>query len=460
MPSTPLRGRVRWLTVAACVALVIGIVVVSDVGGPDGQEVVTAPEPDAEPDGGSLDLAGPTDGRQSVGVPVEATPSTMLVDGQTVSVTGTGFVPGEAVGIVQCTAEAARVDRGGEAAGVDACDLTPYTALEADDLGGVTGTYAVQRTLTTSWTGTIDCAERPGRCIVVIGSVSDYDRSGGFGVSFATEGLAPLDVPVLSVSPSEDLADGDIVLVTGSRFPAGAMVSLSLCSLDPSTCWTIGAEEGEPTGVGRMAPTQAVSDGAGGFEVTGALWRYLPGPDPGTYVDCALSPCAVRATVADAAPGSGTEVTAALPAPVRVGFRGGGDGPTPASIAVSPTEGVAVGDVVTVSGAGFRPGEQVLVMQCAVPEGEGAFPGVCEGISQALVPVADDGAFQVAVETVPLRSPVGSVCDESGCGETSGDDLVDCADGTWTCDIRVHVDDLGGGRPPFLPSPVELVIAG
>ena len=458
MPATPLRGRVRWLTIAACLALVVGIlVVVSDLGrGPDGEEVVTAPEPGAV----SLDLAGPTDGRQSVGLPVEATPAEALADGQTVTVTGSGFVPGEAVGIVQCSLEAARPDRGGEGAGVDACDIAPFTALEADDLGAVTGTYAVQRALTTAWTGTVDCAERPGRCIVVIGSVSDYDRSGGFGVSFATDGLAPLAVPGLSVSPAEDLADGDTVLITGSGLPPDAMVHLSLCSLDPSTCWGIGAPGGEPSGGSGEAPAPLVTDGAGGFEVPAAVWRHLPGPEPGTYVDCALSPCVVRATVAGPAPGGGTAEATAAPAPVRLGFRGGGEGPRPGSIAVSPTEGVEVGDTVVVTGAGFSPGEQVSVVQCATRGPVGVSPELCEGISLALVEVAGDGGFEASVEVVALRAPGGSVCDESGCRETQGDTPVDCTDGFWRCDIRVHVDGPVDGRPPFEPSPVELVVGG
>jgi hypothetical protein len=385
----------------------------------------------------------------------------MLADGQTVTVSGSGFVPGESVGIVQCSQEAARVDRGGESAGVDACDIAPFTALEADDLGAVTGTYAVQRQLTTAWTGTIDCAERPGRCIVVIGSVTDYDRSGGFAVSFATDGLAPLAVPGLSVSPVADLADGDTVLVTGAGFPAGAMVHLSLCALDPSTCWGIGAPGGEPTGGSGEPPAPLVTDGAGAFERSAAIWRYLPGPEPGTYVDCALSPCAVRATVAEPAPGSGTsEAEAALPAPVRVAFQGGGEGPRPATIAVSPTEGVAVGDTVVVTGAGFGPGEQVSVLQCATRGPVDASPWLCEGVSSALVEVADDGGFETSVEVVALPASGPSVCDERGCRETRGDTPVDCTDGVWTCDIRVHVDGRGDGRPPFEPSPVALVVGG
>ena len=97
----------------------------------------------------------------------------------------------------------------------------------------------MQRILTTPATGTVDCALEAERCIVAMGAISDYDRSGGFGVTFAGGG-EPIDIPTLSVAPADGLADGDVVHVEGDGFEPNAPVTLSVCSIDPAGCWSTG----------------------------------------------------------------------------------------------------------------------------------------------------------------------------------------------------------------------------
>src|SRR3546814_15158823 len=49
---------------------------------------------------------GPRDGKDSIQLPLALEPAGPYADGDTVTVTGSGFVPGERVGIVQCAREA------------------------------------------------------------------------------------------------------------------------------------------------------------------------------------------------------------------------------------------------------------------------------------------------------------------------------------------------------------------
>ena len=394
----------------------------------------------------------------SVGLPLEVVPATDLADGQAVEVVASGFEPGESVGVVQCAQESGRPDRGGQAAGVDACDISPFTNLTAGDDGSVRGTYQVQRVLTTSWTGTIDCAERPGRCIVAAGALADYDRSGGAPLAFDAAGLEPLDVPALAASPAEALADGSTTRLTGTGFPAGGRVSLELCSLDPATCWPVGdvdaPEGGEPSERGWYPPGADV-DAAGALDLDVEVWRYLPGPGPSTCVDSAVSPCVLRAESASSGMGDVDPSDGVSPPPVPLGFTSGGEPPAAASLSVAPAAGLAPGDLVVVRGAGFPTGAALVVVHCATrTEEEG--PMACADLGDQPVTAGDDGAFRVEAE-LPALEVWEAVCDEDGrCEDARGADAVECGSGPWVCDIRVERRDQGPGRPWFPAPPVVL----
>jgi hypothetical protein len=470
--ATVAAGRIRsgrrWPAMAAVAVLLAGAIGLMS-GGDGGREIL-----DTDPDRAerlledaalTLTPAGPRDGKDSLMLPVTADPSTGLREGDSVTVRGEGFVPGESVGIVQCAIEAAQPDRGGMGAGVDACNIGRFEQVAADDAGVATGTFRVYRALSTSIAGTVDCASAPERCIVAMGALSDYDRSGGIAISFDPEGLPPLQLPTVEVTPAAGLADGDTVSVTGTGFRSDATVHLELCSLDPATCWMVG----EPIEV-TDAPDcpecswfehglQADADGnlAGDVQV----WRYLPGV-PGSYVDCAVSTCVLRA--------SGPDLSAP-PAPLA--FDGGGEPPSGAVLAVTPSEGVAAGDEVEILGAGFAPGADVYLQLCAshadTPVGpDGAtYPEVCYGLdegtgrsffgmggrSHGSTRVDDDGSFQ-AVVRLPDLGTTGR-CLDPECREME-ERRVNCADAEWTCDVRSEVGWEPAGRPIFHPAPVVL----
>src|SRR3546814_2514733 len=78
--------------------------------------------------------------------------------------------------------------------------------------------------------------------MVAAGALSDYDRSGGHAITMLGEGR-PIEVPTVEVAPADGLADGSVVAVSGSGFTPNEVVSLSVCSADPATCWQTGPND-------------------------------------------------------------------------------------------------------------------------------------------------------------------------------------------------------------------------
>lgn len=446
--------RVRFIAVAAVVALLAGTVAVLSQRTGDDRTRVEVDEdgaalPDLEP--GLLRPLGPRDGKDSVQLPVTAEPSTGLRDGDVVHVSAAGFEPGERVGIVQCAREAGG-DSPATRGGVDGCNLGTVEYADADADGVATGSFTVRRVLTTPLTGTVDCAAEANRCVVGIGAVSNYDRSGGHPLEFVPDGT-PVDIPAVTVTPTEGLADGDLVRVVADGLTPGTFLSLNVCSGDPAACWHTGevievfhGEGGEQL-VEGMFGLQV--DGEGHAEGDVPVWRYLPGTELGTYVDCAVSRCSLRFDGETAPP------------TVPLGFTPGGDGPRPPVIAVDPSTGLAPEDEVSVRGAGFQPGGRGYVSLCAAEAG--APPGefmTCVGGGQ--VSFGDDGAFTtdfVIPEPGYIEQGMTEECDDQGVCTTStvGPRIDVRCDGTTECFVHVEAfSETPTPRPTFAPFPVRV----
>ncbi len=343
---------------------------------------------------------------------------------------------------------------------------------EADSDGVATGSFTVRRTVTTPLTGTIDCATEADRCIVAMGAINDYDRSGGMGFTIAGGG-EPIDVPTLAVTPAEGLQDGDVVRVEGEGYAPRAIVNLSICSKDPATCWTTGAEiemEGEGGGVdwfqygedgsgGTFIGLQADDEGRLSGEVP--VWRFLPGDAPGTYVDCALSECSLRvSTDSDTAP-----------PPARLGFAPGGDGPIPPAVAVDPANNLAPGDTVVVRGAGFAPDVSLDVSLCISPADRPEELFNCFGGGNGEDRADGEGTFAIEFDIpdpqdlqefgyVEEMATTTACADAADCGNASpppSTPAFSCDSGVTICSIRVEAYSENEGfqlRPSFPPAPV------
>jgi hypothetical protein len=471
--SAPPRHHGRLVAAAAVAALFVGSVAVLG-DGPEGDDRSRL---ELDEDGnelpppvpGRLTPLGPNDGRDSIQLPIAVEPNVGLGDGQTVRVSGSGFVPGERVGIVQCAREA-----GGEVreqrAGIDGCNIGSVQYADADADGVAAGTFTVHRVLTTPATGTVDCAVEAERCIVAMGALNDYDRSGGFGVAF-TGGGEPIDLPTVTVSPADGLSDGDVVVVEGEGFTPGPVL-LSLCSIDPTGCWStgqpiqldedelrdVGASEDEYGGSYGFVGLLADTDGRLRGEVP--VWRFLPTMEAGSYIDCAVSACALRVS---------SERGGHAPAPVALGFTPGGPGPRPPAIAAEPTRDLAEGDQIVVRGAGFQPGAYYSISVCVAPPGATADVIGCASTDDGSEQVDEDGGFAQVFEVPDLGDVVGGMGDypttttcgtpgDCGSPPPAADELCDGVHTECTLRVEAYSDGTSATAPQFPPAPVTITL--
>lgn len=106
--------------------------------------------------GSALGLVAATAGCTVTGPVISVSPSTDLVDGQVVTVTGAGYSANSSLGMVQCVAGADSIDD---------CDGRTATSFSADATGGYRKPLTVYRTIHHNVGQTTDCSQ-PDACIV------------------------------------------------------------------------------------------------------------------------------------------------------------------------------------------------------------------------------------------------------------------------------------------------------
>ncbi len=406
--------------VVAALALIAGVValqpedegdvdVAIDEDGLEDRADDDRPAPDFDNAPAPIGLGAPDDGKDSVRLPIVAEPATGLVDGQTVRVSGQGFPPEESVGVVMCTKEAGQ-DHG--ARGVEACDITHYASGTSDAQGVASVDFDVRRIIRLDGED-VDCASEPGRCIIGMGLISDYDQSGGVAVDFDPSVPLP-DKPTVELSKSENLVDGETVRVTATGLEPGAPITMSQC-----------ATTDRGPGCTDSAALDGVADASGTFEGSVRLWRTFGayGPDGPSNFDCAAVSCtlAVYSDLASSWP---------LPEPVLTfdPSRGGRVPPTLRVVDVGP---FAVGDDFRVEVAGAPGGQYVELQLCDLDSSE------CAGW----------GSGEIAGNPTVLEV---SIDEEGACTET--------------CRLTAFLHRMDGGAqsgPPLLfPEPIPVPITG
>ncbi|HEX6419028.1 MAG TPA: neocarzinostatin apoprotein domain-containing protein [Acidimicrobiales bacterium] len=159
-------------------------------------------------------------GAEVVPPTLDVAPATDLVDGQRVTLTGSGFPPagpdGSWVEIQQCTDEPSW----------DTCTWVGWSAIDAS--GAFTTEVVVWATLGTG-DGEVDCRAAPGTCqLVASRNRPDATRAGRVGLAFDPDGPL-LPPPSIEVAPSSGLAGGDVVTVSGRDFTPDGWAQVATC---------------------------------------------------------------------------------------------------------------------------------------------------------------------------------------------------------------------------------------
>jgi len=177
--------------------------------------VLRRSSPSATPLPGTVTPEAPWDGKNSHRLPITVTPDADIADGQTVTISGSGFPVGKQVAAVVCT-----IDAGSK--GVDACDISTSSFMAGTNVvvgkdGRFTFEYVMHSHVTIGGKA-VDCSvgnvdpaiyrqsvvqfgptvriTTPGAfsCLVGVGAIDNYDQSGGALIAFRGETYRPFEV--------------------------------------------------------------------------------------------------------------------------------------------------------------------------------------------------------------------------------------------------------------------------
>lgn len=160
-------------------------------------------------------LAGPGVSGAAGAAAGSATPAVNLLDGQTISLTGTGFDPAVQVGMTECLSGAV---------GIDQCDLADIRYANTDNSGSFSTDFRVTRVIDVAGTLT-DCAA-PDACVVGIEETTNHAVTATASISFENLPMVP---PAVTVDPAANLATGQMVEVIGAGFTPLASVAVLEC---------------------------------------------------------------------------------------------------------------------------------------------------------------------------------------------------------------------------------------
>lgn len=121
---------------------------------------------------------GAGDGRHSRRLPVAVSPASDLRDGDLLEVRASRLAGAADAVIAQCAAEADARD-----AGVAQCDLAHRGRVRVQK-GRVDSSFRLARAITLADHSTVDCGSGTRRCVLMVASAENYDRSGFAPLAF------------------------------------------------------------------------------------------------------------------------------------------------------------------------------------------------------------------------------------------------------------------------------------
>lgn len=271
---------------------------------------------------------------------MSVTPSTDLVDYQTVHMVGANFPAGGNIATAEC-------EKG--TTGSAGCDLSTLYTATASPSGSLTLDRFVHRIILIAGSNNrADCAKAPGTCVLAAEALTG-GSTGIISVPLSFNPKVPPRTETITVTPSTNLVDHQLVTLIGNAVLPGQFVEIDQCAPGtpgPLTC------DGSTFG---DTPTSAT----GGFYLRWAVHRILlVGNDPKdpTTVDCAKVKCQVVVSL-------GGPLNPPPPGEAPLSFNPGVP-PLGQSVFVAPHRGLIDQQLVTVSGDGFTPNAQVAILEC------------------------------------------------------------------------------------------------
>jgi hypothetical protein len=266
---------------------------------------------------------------------ITVTPSTNLIDLQLVTVSGRDFVPSGEAATLQCANGATSQDQ---------CDLSTVFYVPTSSTGTFVIHRVVRRLITISGGTTVDCGSTPAACIMAAANLNNYLEATSVPLSFNPS--VPPVTPTLFVVPATGLADHQVVKLVGAGMFPNSGVEVAQCEsgFPPSYSTCDFSTE-------SFTPTTA----KGTFTIQWPVHRMLF-TETGT-IDCAsrLGACQV---FAGQYLGSTTQSTTA---PLSFNRR---IPPVAQAVALSASSGLRDHQLITVTGTGYTPGANIILIQC------------------------------------------------------------------------------------------------
>jgi hypothetical protein len=337
---------------------------------------------------------------------VTVSPAIGLADHQLVRIDGKGFTPGSAALVVECSAKKARRNAG-------ACGFASNRSAQIRADGTfVVRKFAVARVLFSN-SGTLDCAAKPGACVI---SVEAEDIGGASTLSPLTfDPAIPPVVPTASATPATRLTDHQTVTLTGRGFTPGATVQALECATGSEQIF----------GACNYGGSGSVTAGFGGrFRLTVSVERVVTaftGVTSQNSVDCATAAGACFLQVMDAS--ASEPVMLPLSFDARIA-------PQRATLSVQPARHLGDDQRVNATGAGYSPFSTVALVECSADALDGDL-GACDPASVQDAIVTADGHIS------------GSIAVHETIGGYEG--LVDCTKNDGACVVAAVAGGLASG---------------
>ena len=269
-------------------------------------------------------------------------PDTDLVHKQEVQVTGTGFLPGVFVSVIECTQDLrCGFSDGGRAYGQVQPDGTIETSL------------AVQRGIRVDDGTLVDCVDPPGCVLVAIEEAGEGDTRVVVPLDF-DESVPPPPPPEIVLDPPGPFADHQIVHLTSEGFSPGEPVNVLQCAGDtvpPFQCRGVRFVTAGPDGTVQVGLRVQRF-----LETFGGLAAADDGVAPTAIADCAV-PGACSLVVFSFSDAFALGITPLLIDPNAPPV-------PPPTLVVDPSTDLEDGQVVAIHGSGFTPGGGVYLTQC------------------------------------------------------------------------------------------------